>query len=69
MSGVRLFWKCLSGGTGKMEILSALPQMIMYDRAQLPLISIGVACNRLRIDGDSLYRVMLQKLMDIYGMS
>lgn len=52
-----------------MEILSALPQMIMYDRAQLPLISIGVACNHLRIDGDSLYRVMLQKLMDIYGMS
>lgn len=57
------------GGTDKMEILPVLSQMIMYDKAQLPLVSPGVACSDLRIDVDSLYRVTFQRLMDIYGKS
>lgn len=64
-----MFWKCLSGGADKMEILPVPPRMIMYDRAQLPLVSTGIACSDLRIDVDSLYRVTFQRLMDVYGKS
>lgn len=52
-----------------MEILPVPPRMIMYDRAQLPLVSTGIACSDLRIDVDSLYRVTFQRLMDVYGKS
>lgn len=37
-----------------MEIVPVPPRMIMYDRAQLPLVSTGVACSDLRIDVDSI---------------
>lgn len=37
-----------------MEILPVLSQMIMYDRAQLPLVSPGVSCSDLRTDVDSI---------------
>lgn len=54
MSGIRLFQKCLLGATGKTEILSVLPQMIAYDRAQLPPISTGVTCKSENLCGLSI---------------